>query len=131
MLVLTLTSILSCKVFYNPIFAVRCGGIILVIGIAGSRLNVAFHEQVTIHAEAIVLSGNGFPRNNRIFVTLFHMPPSIIIVVILYPALNIVVADPSITEMEPKIYVNQYTIGGLNYRTCIECFDNESVWGQF
>ena len=95
-----------------------CGGIILVIGIAG----------VTIHAEAIVLSGNGFPRNNRIFVTLFHMPPSIIIVVILYPALNIVVADPSITEMEPKIYVNQYTIGGLNYRTCIECFDNESVW---
>ena len=58
------------------------------------------------------------------------MPPSIIIVVILYPALNIVVADPSITEMEPKIYVNQYTIGGLNYRTCIECFDNESVWGS-
>ena len=90
-----------------------CGGVILVIGIAGVTL---------IH---------GFPRNNRIFVTLFHMPPSIIIVVILYPALNIVVADPSITEMEPKIYVNQYTIGGLNYRTCIECFDNESVWGQF
>lgn len=69
MLVLTLISILSCKVFYNPIFAVRCGGIILahvyaiivypVIGIAGSRLNVAFHEQVTIRAEAIVLSGNG------------------------------------------------------------------------
>ena len=99
-----------------------CGGIILVIGIAGVTL---------IHAEAIVLSGNGFHAINRIFVTLFHMPPSIIIVVILYPALNIVVADPSITEMEPKIYVNQYTIGGLNYRTCIECFDNESVWGQF
>lgn len=122
MLVLTLISILSCEVFYNPIFAVMCGGIILVIGIAGVTL---------IHAEAIVLSDNGFPRNNRIFVTLFHMPPSIIIVVILYPALNIVVADSSITEMEPKIYVNQYTIGGLNYRTCIECFDNESVWGQF
>ncbi|SEU14404.1 hypothetical protein SAMN05216521_106911 [Enterocloster clostridioformis] len=134
MLVLTLISILSCKVFYNPIFAVRCGGIILahvyaiivypVIGIAGSRLNIAFHEQVTIRAEAIVLSGNGFPRSNRIFVTLFHISPSIIIVVILYPALNIVAVDPSITEMEPKISVNQYTTGGLNYRTCIECFDD-------
>ncbi|WP_302578467.1 hypothetical protein [Anaerobutyricum hallii] len=119
---ISLIGIFGLIILHNPIFAVMCGGIILVIGIAGVTL---------IHAEAIVLSGNGFPRNNRIFVTLFHMPPSIIIVVILYPALNIVVADPSITEMEPKIYVNQYTIGGLNYRTCIECFDNESVWGQF
>ena len=119
---ISLIGIFGLIILHNPIFAVMCGGIILVIGIAGVTL---------IHAEAIVLSGNGFPRNNRIFVTLFHMPPSIIIVVILYPALNIVVADPSITEMESKIYVNQYTIGGLNYRTCIECFDNESVWGQF
>lgn len=119
---ISLIGIFGLIILHNPIFAVMCGGIILVIGIAGVTL---------IHAEAIVLSGNGFPRNNRIFVTLFHMPPSIIIVVILYPALNIVVADPSITEMEPKIYVNQYTIGGLNYRTCIECFDNESIWGQF
>ena len=119
---ISLIGIFGLIILHNPIFAVMCGGIILVIGIAGVTL---------IHAEAIVLSGNGFPRNNRIFVTLFHMPPSIIIVVILYPALNIVVADPSITEMEPKIYVNQYTIGGLNYRTCIECFDNESVCGQF
>ena len=119
---ISLIGIFGLIILHNPIFAVMCGGIILVIGIAGVTL---------IHAEAIVLSGNGFPRNNGIFVTLFHMPPSIIIVVILYPALNIVVADPSITEMEPKIYVNQYTIGGLNYRTCIECFDNESVWGQF
>ena len=119
---ISLIGIFGLIILHNPIFAVMCGGIILVIGIAGVTL---------IHAEAIVLSGNGFPRNNRIFVTLFHMPPSIIIVVILYPVLNIVVADPSITEMEPKIYVNQYTIGGLNYRTCIECFDNESVWGQF
>lgn len=119
---ISLIGIFGLIILHNPIFAVMCGGIILVIGIAGVTL---------IHAEAIVLSGNGFPRNNRIFVTIFHMPPSIIIVVILYPALNIVVADPSITEMEPKIYVNQYTIGGLNYRTCIECFDNESVWGQF
>ena len=119
---ISLIGIFGLIILHNPIFAVMCGGIILVIGIAGVIL---------IHAEAIVLSGNGFPRNNRIFVTLFHMPPSIIIVVILYPALNIVVADPSITEMEPKIYVNQYTIGGLNYRTCIECFDNESVCEQF
>ena len=94
---ISLIGIFGLIILHNPIFAVMCGGIILVIGIAGVTL---------IHAEAIVLSGNGFPRNNRIFVTLFHMPPSIIIVVILYPALNIVVADPSITEMEPKIYVN-------------------------
>jgi len=126
---ISLIGIFGLIILHNPVFAVRCCCVILahihsviiypIVITIDFRLNITLHKQITIRAETIILSSNGFPFAFWIYVTFLNIPPSIVIVIVLYPALNIIAADPSIAEMEPRISVNQYTAGCLNLRTSI------------
>ena len=103
---LHLISIFDFIILYNSIFTVRCCCIILthiypiiiypIVITIDFRLNITLHKQITIRAEAILFPSNGFPFTFRIYVAFLNIPPYVIIIIVLYPTLNIITADPAI-----------------------------------
>lgn len=126
---LSLISVFSCVILHNTITRIWRGCIVLgqpytiiiypIIGIIDCRLDIALHEQIAIRAKTIIFAGNRLPCTYRVLVPLFYIPPSVVIIIVLYPALDILTANPAVRKMEPGITIDQNTSGCLNYSACV------------
>ena len=125
-------SVFCLEIFYYPISRIRNGSIILVqvyaviiypiVGAVDFGFDIAFHEKVAIRSETVVFPCNSLPSTYRIRIAFLHIPPAIVVVIIFYPALNVFTANPAISDMEPRVLINQNTSGCLNTSTGIQCF---------
>ena len=110
---LYLISILTLIIFHYSVFSAWAFGIIAllvntviiypVISTVYSRLDIAFYKQIGVLTEAVILSLYSFPLRFGIFVVLIHIPPSVIIIVILYPSPYKVSAYIAFGYMKPRI----------------------------